>query len=876
MNYAIHRISLDVNNDAPSQLVLSAKRGDSAKLLIISLLADKHNYIINEGCYATLTGKKRDGAVFEHECAIDLKNNKIEYPFQPFTVSKSGVVDCEVNIFNTHGERLTTSRFTIIVYETIFTDAIEDAEDDITAVTQLRADLNELIQTTEKKLENGEFVGEKGDKGDKGEQGEKGDTGATGAKILSTELIGQDVSGGNVYKQTFDNGSTAEFTAPKGEKGDKGEQGEQGIQGIQGVQGEKGERGEQGIQGIQGVQGEAAVALTIGEVTTGDAAKVENVGTPTKPILNFTLPRGEKGEAGISAGPLYEHRITCQTESYIGPSGSTWTNVIIHITSDKPNEYSGSELRQYFKDRGYTATSLDDGSWRVNATYPVMIYNKDFLGVGSSSDIVAKDDRLYLYMSTQAINPWKEILTAFGYIIDFVTPLNANGVGGSSVEVDSELSTESENPVQNKVITEALNGVSEALETTTEALNGVESKAVEMQRDINDLYLLSNATVTGTEEVTQEYIEHQTADGLSGLIDGALTRVTKIEGNTVKNKNLFNTRTKTGGWKTTVQILSESSIEVTATVDDTSYAEYAVKVKIGQEYTFAVITNKTTSSGNYPRVILAREKVAQNPIKYVSAIKTNWGRTTFTADVETVYFLLYGEQVSSAKTIFECMLLEGNIATADLPPFTNYFDGLKNSYFKGVKSTNSDGTKTDESFMLDNAVELGLGVTIDIQNKKIIDNSKMLVLNGTENFVLNNWATNNEWGNVYQMPLSKAVSKELVSSDYEVSYWGANWKNYTNVITTNENLLLIKTDGVQSVDEFKAYLAQRYADGNPVTIRYVSTEAIETDISIPTDKYQAFAGGSEKQIQGDTDNSIYGANNTITQTYVVKRGGAEA
>lgn len=46
--------------------------------------------------------------------------------------------------------------------------------------------------------------------------------GATGAAIVNTVLQGQDAQGGNIYKQTFDNGSTATFTAPKGAKGDKG------------------------------------------------------------------------------------------------------------------------------------------------------------------------------------------------------------------------------------------------------------------------------------------------------------------------------------------------------------------------------------------------------------------------------------------------------------------------------------------------------------------------------------------------------------------------------------------------------------------------------------------------------------------------------
>lgn len=43
--------------------------------------------------------------------------------------------------------------------------------------------------------------------------------GPTGAAIVSTEYIGKDQHGGNIYKQTFDNGSIAYFVAPKGEDG---------------------------------------------------------------------------------------------------------------------------------------------------------------------------------------------------------------------------------------------------------------------------------------------------------------------------------------------------------------------------------------------------------------------------------------------------------------------------------------------------------------------------------------------------------------------------------------------------------------------------------------------------------------------------------
>lgn len=48
---------------------------------------------------------------------------------------------------------------------------------------------------------------------------EKGEDGKDGANIVNTVFIGQDENGGNIYEQTFDNGVTARFVAPKGENG---------------------------------------------------------------------------------------------------------------------------------------------------------------------------------------------------------------------------------------------------------------------------------------------------------------------------------------------------------------------------------------------------------------------------------------------------------------------------------------------------------------------------------------------------------------------------------------------------------------------------------------------------------------------------------
>lgn len=78
----------------------------------------------------------------------------------------------------------------------------------------------------------------------------------------------------------------------KGDQGDKGEQGRDGLPGRDSiVPGPKGDRGEQGCLG-------QTPEFSIGQVTTGDVPAVILGGTPEKPILNFVIPRGERGFTG--------------------------------------------------------------------------------------------------------------------------------------------------------------------------------------------------------------------------------------------------------------------------------------------------------------------------------------------------------------------------------------------------------------------------------------------------------------------------------------------------------------------------------------------------------------------------------------------------
>ena len=80
-------------------------------------------------------------------------------------------------------------------------------------------------------------------------------------------------------------------------------QGPPGPQGPKGDKGDKGDTGATGEIGPQGPQGDpgAAATVTVGTVTTGEPGTdsiVTNSGTESSAVLNFTIPRGEKGPAG--------------------------------------------------------------------------------------------------------------------------------------------------------------------------------------------------------------------------------------------------------------------------------------------------------------------------------------------------------------------------------------------------------------------------------------------------------------------------------------------------------------------------------------------------------------------------------------------------
>lgn len=124
-----------------------------------------------------------------------------------------------------------------------------------------------------------------------GRDGAKGEKGATGAKLVAMVPDPANTGDGNKYTMYFDDGTVAEFVAPRGEKGDQGEKGEKGDPG------EKGEKGADGKDAeiIPTLEGnEPDKAPSVQAVNEGLAGKVSSRTPPTNHSYAYGV--NSKGE----------------------------------------------------------------------------------------------------------------------------------------------------------------------------------------------------------------------------------------------------------------------------------------------------------------------------------------------------------------------------------------------------------------------------------------------------------------------------------------------------------------------------------------------------------------------------------------------------
>ena len=135
MNDSIKRISLDIHKASSGEAV-NAKRGDTGRTIHISLVDGGVPYIISEDCYAVFTAKKADGKVIYNDCTIE--NNTIIYEVTEQTVAVEGRVNCEIKLYGADNKLITSAKFTILVYGTVYNEGDEvESSDEFNALTQM-------------------------------------------------------------------------------------------------------------------------------------------------------------------------------------------------------------------------------------------------------------------------------------------------------------------------------------------------------------------------------------------------------------------------------------------------------------------------------------------------------------------------------------------------------------------------------------------------------------------------------------------------------------------------------------------------------------------------------------------------------------------
>lgn len=121
MRDSVYRFTLDIH-DIESQVQIVAKKNDVARKIYATLMEEGKPYAIESGCLAVLMMKKPDGTILFNDCYIVNSGSVIAYDFTEQTTSAEGLCECEIRIYDTDGNLITSPRFTMIVSENVYED----------------------------------------------------------------------------------------------------------------------------------------------------------------------------------------------------------------------------------------------------------------------------------------------------------------------------------------------------------------------------------------------------------------------------------------------------------------------------------------------------------------------------------------------------------------------------------------------------------------------------------------------------------------------------------------------------------------------------------------------------------------------------------
>lgn len=387
--------------------------------------------------------------------------------------------------------------------------------------------------------------------------------------------------------------------------------------------------------------------------------------------------------------------------------------------------------------------------------------------------------------------------------------------------------------------------------------------------EVDELYALTDGALA-IQETEDRYTQRLTAGGLN-VVDMSTANLKSVTGETVNCKNLINT-----------EAVSEYDADTdymtfSATLGMDNHLNFAEPIPFTTLFPTLTVGQTVTISG-YVRIYSGFQTFAL----YCSDVTFLSGTITITEEILQKdvfgFYINYNTQPGTTSTVSVRVQVELGTTATD---YQRYFKGLKHSYFKGLKSVYDNA---EDSAELTQPVETGLGVTIDCKGKVV--QRQYLEYSFDGNTPVNTVTERNGFVQIQIFDMETSIApdwnldrykaicsrSELYEQKEQPPVFEAREWFYVEVDAIYIQILSSRLAD-KTVEGAKAYFAQELANGNPYIFRYICLSASTEDVEL-NNSYTAYSGGSETVIQGETDNSIFCAINTLTQEYITKIGGA--
>lgn len=205
------RIVLDLNRPGVEPVVYAKQWDRLSRFIEVSLYAGSAAFTPPTGATYEVRGVKPDNTVLKYSkdeagaAAVTVSGHTATITLAQQALACPGDVKMELAI-KSGEETLTSFRFTLRVEQSALADITSNNYVNPALATFIPAVSSDgvISWTNDGGLDN---------------PTPRNIRGPSGAKIVSTVKIGEDTDGGYKYRQTFDDGQTAEFTAPRGPAG---------------------------------------------------------------------------------------------------------------------------------------------------------------------------------------------------------------------------------------------------------------------------------------------------------------------------------------------------------------------------------------------------------------------------------------------------------------------------------------------------------------------------------------------------------------------------------------------------------------------------------------------------------------------------------